>query len=283
MGLKYWLILPIIASRYLKNEILSMIKVRVIPILIIQDGLLKKPVQFRHPRTVANPVSIARVFEERQVDELILLDRGRAMDEEDVDPYLVQDIAEELYVPFAYGGGIRSVDAMRKIIQAGAEKVVINTAAIETPQLITDGARKFGSQCIVVSIDAKREEKGYQVYTRSGSKPTGIDPVFWARQVVGLGAGEILINSISHEGMMCGYDIDLIRSVSDSVNVPVVAAGGAGQLSDFVRAVTVGKAAAVAAGSIYHYTKYTPNMVKGVLHEAGLAVRMYEDVDYSVT
>lgn len=260
-----------------------MIKVRVIPVLIIQDGLLKKPIQFQHPRTVADPISIARVFEERQVDELILLDRGRTVDEEDVDPYLVRDIAEELYVPFAYGGGIKSVEDMREIIQAGAEKVVINTAAVEKPELIRRGAEKFGSQCIVVSIDAKQEENGYKVYIRSGSKPTSIDPVCWARQVEDLGCGEILINSIFHEGMMRGYDIKLIRSVSEAVNIPVIAAGGAGQLSDFIDAVTVGRASAVAAGSIYHYTKFTPNMVKGVLHKAGVPVRMYEDVDYNIT
>jgi imidazole glycerol-phosphate synthase subunit HisF len=260
------------------------LKTRVIPVLIIQDGLLKKPVQFKNPRTVANPISIARVFEERQVDELILLDRGLTIDKEDVDPDIVRDIAEELYVPFAFGGGITSVATMIQIIQAGAEKVSINTAAVSDPSLITEGAARFGSQCIVVSIDARREEDGrYQVYTRSGSHPTGLDPIRWAREVQERGAGEILINSIRHEGMLGGYDLDLIRAVSDAVSIPVIAAGGASCLEDFVRAVKEGGASAVAAGSLYHYTKYTPNMVKGALHRAGIPVRMYEGEEYEVS
>ncbi len=260
-----------------------MLKVRVLPILIIQNGLLKKPVQFMNPRTVANPLSIVRVFEERQVDELILLDRGASLDHDDVDPDLVQEIANELYVPFAFGGGIRSVDDMKVIIQAGAEKVSINTAAVENPSIIDDGVQRFGSQCIVVSIDALKKENSYEVYTCCGTRSTGLNVVEWAREAEKRGAGEILINSISHEGMMQGYDIDLISMVADAVNIPVIAAGGAGRLSDFVDAVKLGKASAVAAASIYHYTKYTPNMVKGALAAAGIPVRMYHDVDYSIT
>jgi cyclase len=261
-----------------------MLKVRVIPILIIQDGLLKKPIQFKNPRTVANPISIARVFEERQVDELILLDKGLTLDKEDVDPYLVEDIAEELFVPFAYGGGIRSVEDMKQIIQAGAEKIVINTAAVEVKGLIEAGANKFGSQCIVVSIDALQKEDGtYEVYTRSGSNPTGLDPVNWAIKVEGYGAGEILINSISHEGMMKGYDIKLIKAVSEAVSIPVIAAGGVGVLNDFVEVVQECKVSAVSAGSIYLYTKYTPNMAKGVMNKAGIPVRMYPHEDYDIT
>lgn len=261
-----------------------MLKVRVIICLILQDGLIKKPVQFNNPRTIANPTSIVRVFEERQVDELVLLDRGLTVDEEDVDPDLVREIAEELYVPFAFGGGIRTVEAMKQIIQAGAEKVVINTAAVEMLDLITKGANKFGSQCIVVSIDAlKKPDSSYEVFVRSGSKPVGLDPVSWAQKVEAAGAGEIIINSIGHEGMMGGYDIDLIRSVSDAVAIPVIASGGAGKMEDFVTAIKTGRASAIAAGSLYHYTKYTPNMVKGVLHKAGIPVRMYPDEDYDIT
>jgi cyclase len=260
------------------------LKIRVIPVLIIQDGLLKKPVQFKNPRTVANPISIARVFEERQVDELILLDRGLTIDKEDVDPEIVADIAEELFVPFAFGGGIRSVAAMRSITQAGAEKISINTAAIETPELITAGAGKFGSQCILVSIDAMREEDGsYKVRSHSGSRATNLDPVSWAHEAQERGAGEILINSILHEGMLGGYDLELIRAVSDVVTIPVIAAGGASCLDDFVKAVKEGGASAVAAGSLYHYTKYTPNMVKGALNRASIPVRMYEGEDYDVS
>ncbi|MEX0926733.1 MAG: imidazole glycerol phosphate synthase cyclase subunit, partial [Dehalococcoidia bacterium] len=209
---------------------------------------MKKPVQFKNPRTVANPVSIARVFENRHVDELILLDRGLTVDEEDVDPGLVRDIAEELYVPFAFGGGIRSVEAAREIIQAGAEKIVVNTAAVEMSDLITEISTKFGSQCIVVSIDALRQDDGrYDVHIRSGSQSTGLDPVAWAREVEQLGAGEILINSISHEGMMEGYDIHLIREVADAVNIPVIAAGGCSKPQDCATAIIDGHASAAAA------------------------------------
>ncbi len=260
-----------------------MLKVRVIPCLIIQDGLLKKPVQFKDPRTVANPISVVRVFESRQVDELVLLDRGRTVDEEDVDPGLARAIAEELFVPFAFGGGIRSVAAMKEVIQAGAEKVVINTAAVESPDLIAEGAEKFGSQCIVVSIDARKRDGAYEVFTRSGSRPTGLEAAGWAKKAEELGAGELLVNSILHEGTMRGYDIELLRAVSGAVSIPVIASGGAGRLEDFPPAVLEGGASAVAAGSIYHYTKFTPNMVKGALHRAGVPVRMVPDESYDVT
>ncbi len=258
-----------------------MLKVRVIPILLVQDGLLKKPVQFRNPRTVANPLSVVRVFEERQVDELILLDIGRTVDHDEIDPELIREIAEELFVPFAYGGGIRSIESMRDIVQAGAEKVVLNTAAVETPNLISRGATRFGSQCIVVSIDAKLTGSSYEVYIRSGCEPTGLDAVEFAKRAEELGAGEILINSIPHEGMLQGYNLDLIAKISRAVSIPVIAAGGASSLQDFVSAVNEGGASAVAAGSIFHYTKITPNMVKGALHGAGIPVRMYDNVDYS--
>jgi cyclase len=185
-------------------------------------------------------------------------------------------------VPFAFGGGIRSVEAMKEIIQAGAEKVVINTAAVESPELIAAGAEKFGSQCIVVSIDARKRHGGYEVFTRSGSRPTGRSAVEWAREVEALGAGEVLLNSILHEGMMNGYDIDLLKAVSAAVKIPVIASGGAGKLEHFPPAVLEGGASAVAAGSIYHYTKFTPNMVKGALHRAGIPVRRYPDESYDL-
>ena len=242
--------------------------------------MLKKPVQFKNPRTVANPLSIVRVFEERLVDELILLDIGITVDDDEVDPELIKDISKELYVPFAYGGGVQSVESMRDIIQAGAEKVVLNTAAVELPELISDGSAKFGAQCIVVSIDAMHNGRFYEAYIKSGTEKTGIDAVLLAKEAERLGAGEILINSIQHEGMLQGYDLDLIQNVVNTVSIPVIAAGGASCLSDFVDAVKIGGASAVAAGSIYLYTKTTPNMVKGALFNAGVPVRMYSDIDY---
>jgi imidazole glycerol-phosphate synthase subunit HisF len=261
-----------------------MLKIRIIPLLILQDGLLKKPIRFKNPRTIANPISIVRVFEERQVDELILVDRGLTLEQEDVDPYLVATISEELYVPFAYGGGIKSIQDIKGIIKAGAEKVVINTAAVDDPGLLTKGAKQFGSQCIVVSIDAFQHDDGrYEVHTRSGSQPTGLDPVSWAQEVEKLGAGEILINSINHDGVMEGFDTKLIKMVSDAVSIPVIAAGGAGIPEHFIDAVQEGNASAVAAGSIFHYTKFTPNMIKGVLKSNDIPVRQYPRIDYSIT
>ncbi|MBW2990333.1 imidazole glycerol phosphate synthase cyclase subunit [Candidatus Woesearchaeota archaeon] len=252
-----------------------MLKTRVIPVLLMQDGLLKKPVNFKNSRTVANVITIVRVFEARQVDELMLLDIGSTVEDEDLDPFLVKQVSEEVFMPFAYGGGIKTVEQMTQIIKAGAEKVVINTAAVDNPQLITDGAKKFGSQCIVVSIDAKKKKDGsYEAYTRSGSKPTGIDPVEWAKKAEELGAGEILINSIDQEGAMKGYDIELIKKVSDAVKIPVIGAGGAGKLQDFVDVVKKGHASAAAAGSIFHYTPITPDMAKKAMRDAGIPVRI---------
>ena len=247
---------------------------------MLQDGLLKKPVQFKNPRTVANLITIARVFEARQVDELILLDIGRTVDEDEIDPGLIKQVSEELFMPFAYGGGIKTVNQIRDVILAGAEKVVINTAAVNTPQLITDGSLKFGSQCIVVSIDAKKDESGeYFVYIKSGSEKTNLNPVSWAKKVESLGAGEIIINSISHEGVMSGYDIDLIKSITDSVNIPVIAAGGAGKLEDFSNVVLETGVSAVSAGSVFHFTPITPDMVKLHLFNIGIPVRILKNID----
>ena len=252
-----------------------MIKVRVIPLLLVQDGLLKKPVKFKNPRTIANPIAIARVFEARQVDELILLDIGCAAHSTNVNPGIVRMVSEELTVPFACGGGITSVESMASLIAAGAEKVVINSAAVETPALISDGAARFGSQCIVASIDAQRDASGgYEVNIRNGTEATGLDAVEWAQEVERRGAGEILINSMDEDGIMDGYDTDLIARVSHAVNIPVIAAGGAGSPEHFPPAVLQGGAAAVAAGSIYHYTKITPDMVKKAMADKGIPVRL---------
>ena len=258
-----------------------MLKVRVIPLLLIQDGLLKKPVQFKNPRTISDPITVIRVFEERQVDELILLDIGCSSENEDIESDLITDIARELSVPFTFGGGVDSLEKMQDIIRAGAEKIVINSAAVENPTLITEGALHFGSQCIVVSIDVLKVDNTYEVFIKNGSKPTGLDPIQWAIKVESLGAGEILINSIAHDGMLTGYDIDLITRITNAVNIPVIAAGGASSLKDCVEVIKKGKASAIAAGSIFHFTKFTPNMIKGILNDSGISVRMYNDVNYA--
>ncbi|MCG8405727.1 MAG: imidazole glycerol phosphate synthase cyclase subunit [Phycisphaerales bacterium] len=251
-----------------------MLKTRVIPVLLVKDGLLNKPVQFRRPRTVADPIAIARVFEERQVDELVLLDIGSGAYDEAVNEAIVLDIADELSVPFAVGGGIRSLDTIKRLIRAGAEKVVLNTGAVRTPKLISESATLLGSQCVVVSIDALRADDGrYEVYIDNGKTPTGLEPAAWAREAQELGCGEIVINSILQDGTMEGYDIALIRKVSAAVSIPTVACGGAGKEVDFVDAVTKGGADAVAAGSVFHFRRVTPNMVKEALQQAGIPVR----------
>ena len=252
-----------------------MIKTRVIPVLLVQDGLLKKRIRFKEARTIANPVTIARVFESRRSDELVLLDIGKTVDEDDIDPHLISQIAEELYMPFAYGGGIDSVEKMKNVIKNGAEKVVLNTAAFKNPVLITNGSKKFGSQCIVVSIDAlKKENNEYEVYIKSGSEPTGMDPVKWAKIAESHGAGEILLNSILDEGTMNGYNLELIKMVSNSVKIPVIAMGGVGDIKHITPAITESNASAVAIGSLFHYTHITPDMVKKELSKSGVPVRL---------
>ena len=257
-----------------------MLKYRVIPILLIKDGLLKKPVQFKNPRTVASPITITKVFEQRQVDELILLNINNSNFDSEETKFLVKDIAEELSVPFAFGGSIRSLEHIKEIITAGAEKVVLNTYAIKNPDIITKAKNLFGSQCIIISIDVMETKSGYEVFSECGSKATGLCPIKWAKDVEKLGAGEILINSINHDGMMQGYNMKLIKKVAKAVSIPVIAAGGARNLDDFISAIKNCGASAVAAGSIFHYTKFTPNMIKGALIEAGIPVRVYHDIDY---
>jgi len=252
-----------------------MIKTRVIPVLLVQDGMLKKRIKFKEARTIATPVTIARVFESRRSDELILLDIGRTVDHEDIDPYLISQIAEELYMPFAYGGGIDSISKMHEVIKNGAEKVVINSAAVLRPDLIFEGAKKFGSQCIIVSIDAKKNELGqYEVFINSGEVATGLNPVEWAKTAEIKGAGEILINSIECEGTMTGYDLKLVKMITDAVSTPVIAMGGVGALEHVPPAILEANASAVAIGSLFHYTHITPDMVKETLIKAGIPARI---------
>ena len=258
-----------------------MLKKRIIPILLIQDGLIKKPIKFQNPRNIANPVSVVRVFEERQVDELILLDISKTLENEAPDLMLIKKLSEELFVPFTYGGGINSIEIMIQIIKAGAEKIVLNNAAVNNPKLIEEGSNIFGSQCIVVSIDVKKNGNFYEVYTNSGKKKTGINIIDHIKNMQNYGAGEFLINSIDHDGDMRGFNIDLFEKIKNVVNVPVIAAGGASSLEDFVLIAKEDHISAVAAGSIYHYTKITPNMVKGALNQAGINVRICRDTDYT--
>ena len=227
-------------------------KVRVIPVLLLRNWGLEKSVRFDTPKYVGCPINAARVFNRHNVDELILLDiiatrEGRGPQRE-----VVREIADESFMPFTVGGGINSVEMMWEMLQAGADRVVVNTAAIEHPELITEGAERFGRQCMVVSIDVHKNAAGRdEVHTHAGTRGTGLEPVETARRMEAAGAGEIFLTSIDRDGTMAGYDISLVRSVADAVRIPVIACGGAGSVAHLAEAVYDGHASAVAAGAFF--------------------------------
>jgi cyclase len=249
------------------------LKKRIIPCLLLNKWLLAKTIKFGEIRNLGNAAQAAKVYNMRNVDELMFLDIQACRENKEHNLELVKELADECFMPLTLGGGVKSVEDMNKLLQAGADKIAINTAAVETPELITNGAQKFGSQCIVVSIDAKKTEKGYEVFIQSGKKATGLDPVEWAKKVEDLGAGEILITSIDKDGTFEGFDQELTKNVSEAVKIPVIANGGAGKPKDFVDAVKIGGASAVAAASIFQYTQYSPVAVREHMAEAGIDVR----------
>jgi cyclase len=229
-----------------------MLEIRVIPVLLCSDGGLVKTVSFKEPRYVGDPINAVRIFNEKEVDELILLDITATANKRKPDFLRIQDIASECFMPVCYGGGVTDLDEIERIFRLGIEKVAINTAAFSSPSLIQSAAECYGSQSIVVSVDVKQGMFGrYEVHTNGGRQPTGQDPAQYCRRMEQLGAGEILLNSINRDGTMTGYDIDLLRRVSCEVNIPLVACGGAGAISDFTRAIRDGGASAVAAGSMF--------------------------------
>lgn len=225
---------------------------RVIPSLLLRGQGLVKGVQFDNYKYVGDPINAVRIFSEKEVDELIFLDITATKENRAADSALIQTIADESFVPFCVGGGIRKLSQIRDFLNAGAEKVAINTAAIETPDLVREAAAAFGSQSIIISIDVRRSWRGtYTVYTRCGTCNTGLNPVDLARQVEQLGAGEILLTSINRDGTMSGYDIPLIKSVASAVTIPMIACGGARSLQDIHDVVVKGSASAAAAGSLF--------------------------------
>jgi cyclase len=228
-----------------------MLRNRVIPCLLLSGRRLVKTRRFRKPQYVGDPVNAVRIFNEKEVDELLLLDIDASHASKGPQFDLVEDIARECFMPLAYGGGVGDVDTMARLFQLGVEKVALNAAAVRDPAVVEQAARRFGSQSVIVSIDAKRGLLGrYEVRTLGGLRGAGLDPVEHARRMEALGAGEILINSIDRDGEMRGYDLDLVRRVAGAVSVPVIASGGAGVLDDFVQAIRAG-ASAVAAGSMF--------------------------------
>jgi imidazole glycerol-phosphate synthase subunit HisF len=255
-----------------------MLTKRIIPCLDVKEGRVVKGASFVNLRDAGDPVALARHYYEQGADELVFLDITATPEERDTMAHIVERISGEVFMPLTIGGGLRNLDNIRKMLRAGADKISINTSAVLQPDFVTAAADRFGSQCIVVAIDAKRSEGkeplAWEVYTHSGQKPAGIDAVAWARRVVQLGAGEILLTSMDSDGHRAGYDIELTRAISEAVTVPVIASGGAGTLEDLCRAVTEGKADAVLAASIFHYGTYTIRETKEYLDSQGIPVRL---------
>ena len=252
-----------------------MLKTRIIPTLLYKDFGLVKDKEFRSVRRVGDVLQTVRVYGLREVDELVLLDVAATRAGRGPDLALVDRVADECFMPLSVGGGVRGLEDIRNLLMVGADKVVLNSAALDRPELISEAASAFGSQCVVVSIDVWTHEDGRQeVYARSGTHPTGHDPVSWARRAEREGAGEILLASINRDGTMTGYDLGLTRMVADAVSIPLIASGGAGSGDDMVRAVTDGGASAVAAASLFHFTEQTPIQAKRRLAEAGIPVRL---------
>jgi len=251
-----------------------MLKRRIIPTLLLKDVGLVKGKAFDSWRRVGTVLPAIKVYDRRDVDELILLDISAYREGRGPDVDTVRDAASECSVPLAVGGGVRSVDDVRTLLRAGADKVCINSAAYRTPDLVTSAARAFGSQCVVVSIDVRGSVPEAQCYSCSGTRCEQVGPVAWARRVEALGAGEILLTSVDRDGTMSGYDIDLLKAVTSAVNVPVIASGGAGSYEDLHLALRDGSASAAAAASIYHFTELTPLGAKAYLAEKGIPVRI---------
>jgi imidazole glycerol-phosphate synthase subunit HisF len=251
-----------------------MLKTRIMPTLLYKNTTLVKGVGFDSWRRVGSAMQAVKVYNMREVDELVFLDIAATREGRSPDFNLIDDLADECFMPLAVGGGIRSLDDVRKLLQVGADKIVVNTAAVSRPELIGEIANRFGSQCVVVSIDAKNDgHGGYEVFTESGAQPTGIDPVALAQRVESSGAGEILITSMDRDGTMDGYDIDLISQVEKAVAIPVIASGGAGSYTHMEEALRAG-ASALAAASIFHFTEQTPREAKLHLHGRGFAMRI---------
>jgi cyclase len=251
-----------------------MTNARVIPCLDVDAGRVVKGVNFVDLVDAGDPVELAARYDAEGADELVFLDITASSDARDTIVEVARHTAEEVFIPFTVGGGIRAVDDARRLLRAGADKVSVNTAAVERPELISEIAAEFGSQCAVVAIDARRRGAGgFEVFTHGGRTPTGLDAVEWAARAVELGAGEILLTSMDRDGTRDGFDVELTCSISDSVNVPVIASGGVGNLDHLVEGVVDGHADAVLAASIFHFAEHTVAEAKAHMAEAGIPVR----------
>ena len=249
---------------------------RIIPCLDVTDGRVVKGVNFLELRDAGDPVEIAQRYNDQGADELTFLDITASSDNRDLILHIIERVAEQIFIPLTVGGGVRKVEDVRRLLNAGADKVSINTTAVLNPQVVEDAASRFGSQCIVVAIDAKKVDNQpfeWEVFTHGGRNPTGLDAVKWAQNMVSLGAGELLVTSMDRDGTKIGFNNPLNKAISDAVDVPLIASGGVGSLQHLVDGVTVGGADAVLAASIFHYGEFTVQQAKDYMREHGLEIR----------
>lgn len=264
----------------------DMLAKRIIPCLDVNAGRVVKGVNFVSLRDAGDPVEIARRYDAEGADELTFLDITASSDQRDIIVEVIEAVANQVFIPLTVGGGVRKVDDVRRLLNAGADKISINTAAVQTPQLVADASARFGSQCIVVAIDARRrvdfspnarrrtQASGWEVFTHGGRTATGLDAIDWARKVVELGAGEILLTSMDRDGTKSGFDLELTRAVADAVSVPVIASGGVGSLQHLADGVLAGRADAVLAASIFHYGEFTVQQAKQHMAQCGIPMRL---------
>jgi cyclase len=257
-----------------------MLSKRIIPCLDVRNGKLTKGIKFKGNVDIGDPVEVAREYYEQGADEIVFYDITASSDKRDIMIDVVRRVAETIFIPFSVGGGIRNLEDMRKVILAGAEKVSVNSAAVDNPKIITQGAKAFGIQCIVLGMDVKQVEvsgkipSGYEIVIHGGRKYTGIDALWWAQEGERLGAGEICLNSIDADGMQTGYELTLTKMISENVRIPVIASGGAGKPEHLADVLTVGKADAALIASMVHYRTYTIEYIKKYLAEEKIEVRM---------
>ena len=262
-----------LATLMTKNE-MTLAK-RIIPCLDVTAGRVVKGINFVELRDAGDPVEIARRYDEQGADELTFLDITASSDDRDLILHIIEDVASQVFIPLTVGGGVREVDDVRRLLNAGADKVSINTSAVTNPQLVADAANKYGSQCMVVAIDAKRGESGnWEVFTHGGRRATGLDAIEWAKKMQALGAGEILLTSMDRDGTKVGFDLPLTRAVSDAVSIPVIASGGVGSLQDLADGIVQGHADAVLAASIFHYGQHSVQEAKRFMAQQNIPVRL---------
>jgi len=257
-----------------------MLAKRIIPCLDVTDGRVVKGVNFLELRDAGDPVEIARRYDEQGADELTFLDITASSDNRGLILHIIEEVASQVFIPLTVGGGVREVEDVRRLLNAGADKVSINTSAVVNPQLVADASDRYGSQCIVVAIDSKQVgvdasgQPRWEVFTHGGRKETGLDAVEWARKMVNLGAGELLVTSMDRDGTKIGFNLGLNKAISDAVDVPIIASGGVGNLQHLVDGVKLGGADAVLAASIFHYGEYTVRQAKEYMREHGIEVRL---------